>query len=84
MQLNKYEHNRLDQMIRDAETYKRTHNGAEQMIVLSDAGLQGFALSGKSIYPVVWRSDTGMTTELDAERKDSARAFISERFERCE
>ena len=83
MQLSKYEHNRLDQMIRDAEEYKRTHNGQEMMIVLSDAGLQGFALSDKSIYPIVWRSDIGLVAELEIEHHESARPFISERFERC-
>ena len=83
MQLSKYERNRLDQMIRDAEEYKRTH-GTEMMIVMSNAGLQGFALRDKSIYPVVWRSDTGIVDGIEVEHKDSARPFISERFERCE
>lgn len=83
MQLSKYERNRLDQMIRYAEEYKRTH-GTEQMIVMSDAGLQGFGLCDKSIYPVIWRSDKGMVAELEVEHHESARPFIAERFERHE
>lgn len=83
MKLNSYERNRLDKMIDDCEEYKRTHDGQEMMIVLSDAGLQGYALKENTIYPIVWRSDIGMVQNLGPEHCGMA-DFIAERFMRRE
>lgn len=83
MKLNAYERNRLDKMIAACEEYKRKHGGQEMMIVLSDAGLQGYALKENPIYPIVWRSDIGVTQDLETEHKGSMAEFVAERFMRC-
>jgi hypothetical protein len=52
--LDEYEKHRLNQMIYYCKEYKRKHNGQEMMIVNSNCGLQGYAYSDKSFYPVVY------------------------------
>lgn len=83
MKLDQYELNRLSVMIRDSEHYKRTHNGQEMMIVLSDCGLQGFALNDRSVYPIIWRSDKGIVVDIEPEQTGSIRDFITRRFAKC-
>ncbi|WP_432748672.1 hypothetical protein [Pectinatus frisingensis] len=84
MQLTKDQRNQLDRMIINANEHKRIYKQDVMIVLAPDVGFQGYGLRDDSIYPVVWRSDTGMVADIEVERKDNVRPFIRSRFERCE
>ena len=64
--------NDLEYRIQAVEEYKRTH-GIEMMVINDpNGGYMGYPL-GKSIYPVVYRTD---------KKTSSVRGFIEDRFGR--
>ncbi|WP_196592436.1 hypothetical protein [Pectinatus frisingensis] len=87
MQLTKDQRNQLDRMIINANEHKRIYKQDVMIVLAPDVGFQGYGLRDDSIYPIVYRTDTQeLAPEFssdDAPDRDSARPFISERFERC-